>query len=127
MGINSYELHQLDSAILSLNKAIKLNPYHLLSLHFLGTSYGLIGKHDSAVYFFNKTLLISNNLSKTILNLSISYYNLKQYNLSLETFLKLDNINIIINKTTLFALLSKNGISNNYTSFSNNDLLVEIN
>ncbi|MBI3501307.1 MAG: tetratricopeptide repeat protein [Bacteroidetes bacterium] len=78
-GIGNYQSENYRQAISFFQSSLACAPYHLLSLHFTGTCYGMLGDEKSAVKYYRQALEISDDLDYSKINLAMSYYNLKQY------------------------------------------------
>ncbi len=69
----------LNKAFHNFLQANQTHPYHIFTLNNIGSCYELYGDHDSAKRFYYKILDLSHYLEETLINLSVVYYNTKDY------------------------------------------------
>lgn len=70
-------------------KAYKIHPYHLQVLNNLGTSYDLTDKTNRALDYYQDALNISPRYKEALVNMSIVYYNLDDFDESLKCLTKI--------------------------------------
>jgi len=74
-----FQKGMLNEALHNFLKANQNHPYHIFTLNNIGSCYELYDNHSSAKQFYYKVLDLSPHLEETLINLSVVYYNTKEY------------------------------------------------
>lgn len=90
-GLAWYQLGQIDSAVVYLQKAKQLNPYHVHVLNNLASAYAQNGDTKKAVSTYKETLNYYPDFEEAALNLCAVYFNVSQID---SAFTVLKEINI---------------------------------
>lgn len=77
------------AAIVEFKKALKLAPYHILTLNALGTSYVRLEQYDEGEKMYQKTLSISPHNHNALYDLAIINYNKKNFGQAYEYISKI--------------------------------------
>lgn len=78
-GLIKYELKDYDSALIDLNKAIRLNPLYIEVYRYRGVVKNDLGDYSGALDDFNKALAVEPDYVQAIKNRGISKYHLGDY------------------------------------------------
>ncbi len=89
-GVAYFSLGDYDAALTDFQRAYKYHPYHIHVLNNLASCYEVTGDHDRSIEYYRKALLISPGFEEALLNLSVVYYNKKQYIKAYETISRCD-------------------------------------
>jgi O-antigen ligase/Flp pilus assembly protein TadD len=87
-GIALSSLKNIDAARQAFSQAYALHPYHLQVLNNLGTSFDLTGNKEVAIKYYKEALAISPRYKEALINISIVYYNMKDYDKSMAYILQ---------------------------------------
>lgn len=112
-GVAWYSLKNIESANLAFQEAYKINPYNIRVLNDLGTSYDLTGNRKEALKYYVQALEISPRYNEALINTAIVYYNLNDFDKSLETILKIaikDKKQLPKFQKTMLTIMRKNAI-----------------
>ena len=96
-AIGNYHLGNYKQAIPFFQQALTHTPYQVLALHFLATSYGMLGDENNAAKYYEQALAVSGSLDYSKLNLALSYYNLGEYEPAKNILLKINDEAVIKN------------------------------
>jgi len=72
-------LDDIKKAQYDYNKAYTIHPYHIHNINDLATTYELQGNHNMSIHYYKEALAISPKFDEVLLNLSIVYYNLSDF------------------------------------------------
>lgn len=89
-GFAFFKQKKLPEAKEQFLNAYTLNPYHIHVLNNLASTYAIIGKNDSAIFYYKKAVKIAPNFDESWFNMSAVYFNLKEYDLAYESLKKVN-------------------------------------
>jgi protein O-GlcNAc transferase len=93
---SGYDFHkngQIDQAIIYYQKALHLNPSHVLAIYNLGTAFHGKNQLDEAVSYYRQALQIDPQLIGAYYNLGTIYQNKKLFDEALESYQKALQLN----------------------------------
>lgn len=70
--------------------ACALNPYHIHVLNNLASTYAILDENDSAIFYYEKAVIIAPNFDESWFNMSAVYFNMKEYELAYESLKKVN-------------------------------------
>ena len=91
-GMTEIKLNELNSSIISFNRAIKLNPNYVEAYNNLSTTYINLGEFEIAVSILKKSIELKPNYTNAFNNLASALNDLGNYGEALKVFDKLYNL-----------------------------------
>ena len=121
-GMSAFYMNDPVTAKEYFLRAEKINPYHMRLLNDLGTCYEQTGDRIAALDFYKRALNLTPEFVESLLNISATYYNLKQYDSAYayierasqleKSYVDLKNYQTYLNAILLARLQSiKNSVS----------------
>lgn len=86
-------LKDYPTALAEIRKAESINPGNSKVYNSMGTIYTDMGKFDSAVICYTRALQLSGKMEVALKNLTVNYYQLKNYKAALQTMQRWNNAN----------------------------------
>lgn len=84
-GVAQFSLENVNEAKKSFEKAQQLHPFNIHVLNNLASCYEKLGKHEKAIEYYKRAIIISSNFEEAKLNLSASYYNSDNFKSAFQT------------------------------------------
>ena len=78
-GFAYYQMKNPQLAKQHFQKALTQNPYHIHILNNLASSFALLKEYDSAIFYYEKAVIIAPNFDESWFNMAAIYYNNKEY------------------------------------------------
>ncbi len=85
-GSAEHKQNDVKAATISFQEAYKIHPYNIQVILNLATSYDLLKKPDEAIKYYSEALRISPRYHDALINISIVYYNKKDYKKAFSYF-----------------------------------------
>ena len=89
-GLASFSIGDYQKALIEFRQAYEQHPTNISVLNNMGSVYGELGKIDSSIYYYQKTLEIFPHYEFGLVNLSKSYYVNKDYEKAYQMILFCD-------------------------------------
>lgn len=89
-GSALFNLGKYNEALVDLNQARELNPYHIHVLNNLASCYEMLGDHSSAIKFYREAVAIAPNFEDAWLNLCAIYFNLHELDEAYASLRRID-------------------------------------
>lgn len=106
-GSSLFLMNNIPAAHIDFLRAYRVNPYHVHVLNNLGTTYELLGKHDSASFFYNQALNISPEFEDVLLNICAVKFNLKNLSGAYSHLRNIDTASVNLKYKTYLSVVLK--------------------